>query len=55
MNILSKFIIFLSLGFALNVQNSDIYDNSWALIIGINKYKIQHTLYSPTQSFIVLD
>jgi len=24
-------------------------------IIGINKYKIQHTLYSPTQSFIVLD
>ena len=24
-------------------------------IIGINKYKIQHTLYSPTQSFIVLE
>ncbi len=40
MRISSKYcIILLSLGFALNPNNSDIYDNSWAVIIGINNYK----------------
>ena len=40
MRILSKYcIILLSLGFALNPNNIDIYNNSWAVIIGINNYK----------------
>ena len=40
MRILSKYIIIiLSTSLALSIDNSDIYDTSWALIIGINKYE----------------
>ena len=33
------FYYFLFLSFSLSLDNSDIYDNSWALIIGINEYE----------------
>ena len=40
MKILFIYNIFLtSLCFSLNLEHSDIYDNSWALVVGINKYE----------------
>ena len=32
-------IFLISFCFSLNLEHSDIYDNSWALIVGINKYE----------------
>ena len=32
-------ILFICLCFSLNLEHSDVYDNSWALVVGINKYE----------------
>ena len=32
-------IALINLCFSLNIEHSEIYDNSWALIVGINKYE----------------
>jgi hypothetical protein len=32
-------IALINLCFSLNIEYSEIYDNSWALIVGINKYE----------------
>ena len=37
-NILKYIVIFIGFSFALDLTDSDIYDNSWALIVGINDY-----------------
>ena len=34
-----KLLLILLFAYSLAVTNDDIYDNSWALIIGINKYE----------------
>ena len=34
-----KLLLILLFAFGLAVTTEDIYDNSWALIIGINKYE----------------
>ncbi|SVC73469.1 uncharacterized protein METZ01_LOCUS326323, partial [marine metagenome] len=34
-----KLITILLFTYGLAITNDDIYDNSWALIIGINKYE----------------
>ena len=34
-----KFLLILLFAYSLAVTTDDIYDNSWALIIGINKYE----------------
>ena len=37
--ILPYLLYFISWGLSLNLSNSDIYDDSWALIVGINNYE----------------
>jgi len=37
-NILKYIVIIIGFSFALDLNDSDIYDNSWALIVGINDY-----------------
>ena len=32
-------LVFIHLGFAVDLKTSDVYDNSWALIVGINDYE----------------
>ena len=32
-------IFLTSFCFSLSLEHSDIYDNSWALVVGINKYE----------------
>ena len=34
-----KLLLILLFAYSLAVTTDDIYDNSWALIIGINKYE----------------
>ena len=38
-NFIKYIICLLSLCFALDLSDSDVYDNSWALIVGINDYE----------------
>jgi len=32
-------LVFITFVFAIDLKTGDVYDNSWALIIGINKYE----------------
>jgi len=46
-NFIKYIICLLSLCFTLDLSDSDVYDNSWALIIGINKYdNVRHLNYA---------
>ena len=46
-NFIKYIICLLSLCFTLDLSDSDVYDNSWALIIGINKYdNVLHLNYA---------
>ena len=46
-NFIKYIICLLSLCFTLDLIDSDVYDNSWALIIGINKYdNVRHLNYA---------
>ena len=36
---LQYIIIVVGLIFALDIGDSDVYDNSWALVVGINDYQ----------------
>ena len=47
---LQYIIIIVGLIFALNISDSDIYDNSWALVVGINDYQ-----NAPALSYAVED
>ena len=38
-NFIKNILCLLSLCFALDLKDSDVYDNSWALIVGINDYE----------------
>ena len=47
---LQYIIIIVGLIFALDISDSDIYDNSWALVVGINNYE-----NAPALSYAVED
>ena len=32
-------LVFITFVFTIDLKNEDVYDNSWALIIGINDYE----------------
>jgi len=43
----------LLMAFGLSIDTNDIYDNSWALIIGIDKYEnVQNLNFLPLQTFL---
>ena len=32
-------LVFITIVFTIDLKNEDVYDNSWALIVGINDYE----------------
>ena len=51
-----KFLLILLFEYSLTVTTNDIYDNSWALIIGINKYeKVQKLDFAADDAIAMKD
>ena len=53
---MNKLLIIVLITFSYAISTDDIYDNSWALIIGIDKYEnVQHLSYAVKDAASIRD